>query len=168
MGTLSRQRAIAVLLLPCLVACTSSYEPRKGPRLSVVLDVGSPMYVKDGRRHPHGLLGGGLVEAVEDDPVALEVAQEYHQRNFLGFVTAIAGLVAMVVGPSIALQRCLEADDCNDNKGTTIGVTLGGAALAYVGVFIGMSAQPYAYDAINIYNDRVTLAEPVAATPTEP
>ncbi|MCA9596600.1 MAG: hypothetical protein KC776_24960 [Myxococcales bacterium] len=144
-----KRLALALLALE-LSACSTHYTPQRGPRLSIVMEGGSPAYERDGRRYPHGFAGSGLVEAVSDDPEAREAAETYESRMTSGFVLSVLGAACAVGGIVLLSPR----EDRTDTQ-TTVGL---GALACAVGTTIAgsvvlISAQPYQYDAINIYND---------------
>ncbi|MSP92940.1 MAG: hypothetical protein EXR79_14245 [Myxococcales bacterium] len=150
---MSRTRPLAALLaLTVATACSSTYTPRRGPRVSLVLDSGSPALVRDGVTRPLGVLGGGLPDTVADHPGALEHADEFHSRMTTALVMMIGGLGLMTASP-VMLQRSNRGD--LDNLGPAAGMLAGGLAIMYGGLFVTLSAQPHLYDAINVYNDAV-------------
>jgi hypothetical protein len=113
------------------------------------MDMGKPAYVRDGRTYEHGLLGGGLEDAVRGNPQAEAAAREYHDRIQNGVLAMIVGTVCTGVAVGLAVSK-----ETNGNGGETellvatgcLGLTLGGS-------FYAISAEPYRLDAINIFND---------------
>jgi hypothetical protein len=141
--------------------CTSAYQPRRGPRLSVVLDAGSLAYQRDGQTFQHGLFGGGLVEAVDDDPAARDAAETYQGRMIGGFVANIVGFGCFLGGTAWAMSSSSSSSSNQlvDSERTVI--LLGGVGCLFAGAITGsillLSAQPYQWDAINIYNDNLEM-----------
>jgi len=122
----------------CLLsACSSHYTPRPRPRVTPVLRHGQPAFARGGQLYT-GWLGGGLVDAVDDDPQAQALARTYHRRTVAGTLLTIGALGCiglMPLNPLLGLG-CLAIAD-----GTGFGLI--------------MSAVPYATDAVNVYNDGV-------------
>jgi hypothetical protein len=150
-------RTLAVTALLLALGCSSSYTPRAGRRISIVMSGGQIAYVRDGRTIEHGILGGGLVDAVEGVPEAEEAAHIYHRRTVSGFLVGMGGLLCS----SFALTRALRDAEGDGDGSTALTVSLGCFAGSMAGFVIMGSGAPYLYDAINIYND-------AAETPTSP
>jgi hypothetical protein len=141
-------------LLALVSGCSTHYTPAPGPRLSVVMSGGSLAYHKQGRTYPHGFFGAGLVEAVEEEPEAREAAEKYRDRSIAGFTATIGGVVCAAVGLGYLAARDRGSD------GEEVGLVAGGSLLCLLGGVIAgtvllATAQPYQWDAINIYNDRL-------------
>jgi hypothetical protein len=157
-------------VLSCAVttqACSTHYVPQPGPRLSVIIDGGQIAYARDGKKFNHGFFGGGLVKAVEDDPEAREAAETYRGRNVGGFVSTLVGELCLI-GGLVTLAANLDSQ-----KRSTNDLALGAIACGVAGVITGAvffaTAQPYQWDAINIYNDNVERRRPVwVALPPPP
>jgi hypothetical protein len=148
-----RTPPIAALLASALAAsgCGTTYTPRPGPRVSMVIDGGTPAYTRDGRTYPAGFLGGGLVDAVAGVPAAEEHARTFRDRNVGGFAASLAGL-GLVLGGT--LQTLHDARD-HDPPALGLGLVAAGLAAELVGLALVASAQPHQLDAINVYNDAV-------------
>ncbi len=149
------QSFVAAVVLAASSACSTHYTPRAGPRISMVMEGGSPAYTKNGKVYKHGFAGGGLVEAVSDDAEALEAAETYQSRTTTGFLLVLAGTVCLTA--SIVLVATRDPFDERDASNDRLAV---GTALCGLGGYIGgaavlASGQPYHFDAINIYNDKV-------------
>jgi len=156
------RHAIAAL---SLVACSSQYMPRTPNHVGVMLQNGKPVYVRDGRTFDPGL-GGGLVEAVQGDPRAVAAAEEFRSRQVDGLTTMLLGTAGFVGG--LAWGTALAASDqTRPGSSFTVPVALlvGGLVAMLAGTFYLASAQPYQWDAINIYNDDATsnFAPPAGA-----
>ena len=132
-------------------ACSSSYEPAKSPRITTVVESGSPTFVKDGERYGTPLFSAGLVRAVQGNPRAVEQARI--GRNFAigGFVVTIAG-AASEVGGLVALAH---QGDGGSSAPLATGLVLGGIGAVIAGGVMLMVAQPHISDSVNIYNDGV-------------
>lgn len=149
----------AVLLLG--TACTSVYMPRRPQVVSLTMESGSLAIVRNGRVHPVGLLGGGMTDALGDLPLASEFAATYQQRATVGLLTMIAGGVALVATPTLALTSR------DDSSASTAAIVAAGGLAAYVlGAGLLASAQPYLYDAVNAANDELGL--PPSPSPSGP
>jgi hypothetical protein len=148
----SLTRAVATLALG---ACTSMYIPQSPGRVSVVLEDGHPAYVRDGAIYPAGAFGGGLVDAVAGNPAALAAARTYHQRMAAGLTLAILGLVAETAGALTATGAAF--GESQQTLNGCLGAMLGGAVAAALGGGLMLSAEPYRWDAINLFNDGVGM-----------
>ncbi|HEX3771743.1 MAG TPA: hypothetical protein VHV30_12785 [Polyangiaceae bacterium] len=139
----------AAILASFTTGCSSSYMPVQGPRLSVVMESGTPVYMRDGQRFSGGFLGGDIEDAVRGSPRAEDYAHDYKSGMVTGFVSTLAGALAIGVGAGLA------GGEASQSSTPTPGlVTLGGGALLYiVGLGMLLAAQPHLYDAINAYND---------------
>ncbi|MEZ4220032.1 MAG: hypothetical protein R3B13_03815 [Polyangiaceae bacterium] len=136
-------------------ACSTRYIPRAGPHISMVMEGGSQAYSKHGKVYKHGFAGSGLVEAVEDDPEALEAAETYQSRMTSGFLLVIAGTLCLTASIVILASR-----DPLEGRSSKYDSLAAGTALCGLGGYIGggavmASGLPYHFDAINIYNDNV-------------
>jgi hypothetical protein len=142
-------------LLSLTSACSTHYVPRAGPRLSIVMEGGAPAYAKDGKVYKHGFAGGGLVDAVEDDPEALEAAQKYQSSMVTGFLLIVAGSACLTASVILLAMRdpLDERDSTNDNL--ALGTAICGLAGYVSGSVVLATGQPYHFDAVNIYNDKV-------------
>jgi hypothetical protein len=163
-----------------LAGCSTHYQPRPGPRLAVVMQGGNLAYQRDGQTFEHGMFGAGLVDAVAGDPAAQDAAEIYSGRLMGGVIADLAGLVCFVGGTAWAASTPSSSsgsfDFVDDNRGA---IFLGATACLLAGTIAGLSliasAQPYQWDAINIYNDNADargrqyrLGPPVAQPPAAP
>jgi hypothetical protein len=141
-------------------ACTSTYQPRPGPRVSMVLVSGQPHLQRSGRLYPISLTGPELGAAVADNPRALAHVQTYQQMSTQGLVAGLGGAVLMVVGPSIALATSMDdrGSISDAGAGAALGTFAAGIALYVMGMGWIMQGQPHLYDAINVYNDDLEVA----------
>jgi len=157
-----------LLSLTLLSACSTRYQPNAGPRLSVVMESGSLAYSRDGRTYRHGFAGSGLTEAVEGDVEAREAAEKYQSRMTSGFVLTLVGTGCLLTGMITGIES-IDDDRRSDGKDALIGGTLlCGLAGMIAGAALLASAQPYQWDAINIYNDHVERRRPWWLGPTPP
>jgi hypothetical protein len=148
----SSVRSLLALTLVC-AGCSTHYQPRPGPRLSLVMEGGSLAYQRNGETIQHGFFGGGLVDAVETDPAAVEAAETYQGRLIGGFVAQIVGIGCFAAGTGWALSEESDSTQASILVGS-LGCLLAGAI---TGTVLFASAQPYHWDAINIYNDNKQL-----------
>lgn len=152
-------------VLSCVVttqACSTHYVPQPGPRLSVIMDGGQVAYARDGKKFNNGFFGGGLVKAVEDDPEAREAAETYRGRNVGGFVSTLVGELCLIGG---LVTFAANADSQNTSTNyLAVGAVACGLAGVITGSVLFLTAQPYQWDAINIYNDNVERRRPVWVT----
>lgn len=163
--TCTARRGLALLSVAALLSCSTKYQPQLGPRLSIVMEGGSPVYVRDGKKFEHGFAGGGLVDAVEDDPEAKAAAETYHSRMTSGFALYLVGTACLITGVSVGLSHI----DDNQRSNSTDALAIGGLLCGFAGLISGgvllVSGQPYQMDAINIYNDNVERRRLVPAPP---
>ncbi len=156
-----RKVLIALTLLALLnAACASTYEPRRSPRVTQIVELGNQVLVRDGRHYPVGLLNNGAVEAVAPHALAMEYAETFHNRLLGGLIIGLASAVPMGVGVG------LTSSAANHNGDPSLGFTLLGAGLVAYAVGIGLmvSAPVHLNDAINVYNDWVDVGMPADAT----
>jgi len=158
------------MLRTCVVvitvtACSSSYMPQSRGRVAVIMQDGKQAYVRDGRVYSHGLLGGGLVDAVAGDPRAESAAREYHERLRDGFLMGIGGLVCSTVAFGVGVGRAVNSDSNDVPK--ELWVSLGCLAVSFIGIGYAASAEPYRWDAINMFNDGAAVTTDPARWPTD-
>ena len=146
-------RALTISLVLVSTACSTSYVPRTPGRVALTMDTGVPTYVRDGRSYPHGLLGGGLRDAVAGNPDAERAADEYHDRLRNGLLTVIGGAVCSMAALGFAVRDGVEDEGSDDDVARNLGIALGCTALMFGGALYGASAEPYRWDAMNIFND---------------
>lgn len=135
-----------------LVACSSNYHPVRSPRISMKMDSGGVVFVKDGREHSMGLIGSGLVEAVQGNRAAEEQARAFRNNLITGWTFYGVGLGLTFAGASV---WALTGSEAPDVEPVGPALTLGGIALVFTGVAFFMRAGPLMYDTINLYNDGV-------------
>ena len=147
-------RTIALSTLLAVSACSSNYIPQQRGRIGVIMQNGQQAYVRDGRIYEHGLLGGGVEEVVAGHPSAMVAANEYRDRIKWGLVGMLVGTVAMIGGMTYAISEADPLDEQNDGVDEQgLYISLGGAVIMLVGAFYLASAEPYRWDAINMFND---------------
>lgn len=147
-------RTIALTLL-AVTGCSSSYMPQTRGRVAVMIRSGTPAYVRDGQVYEHGLLGSGLVDVVEGNPAAMEAANEYHDRMLYGLLGVAGGTAAMIGGSVYTLAHLSGPSEEEFDRAATIGLgaILVGTVVALAGSLYLASAEPYRWDAINMFND---------------
>jgi len=149
-----RRASFLLVSVAVMSGCATTYAPRPGPRLSVVMEEGGLAYVRDGQKFEHGMFGTGLIEAVEGVPEAEEHARTYRDRNVSGFATSLIG-AGMIVGGAAMTADSFRSDRSTAHQGVSLGLLLGGVVVEVVASMIMASAPPHQHDAINIYNDAV-------------
>lgn len=160
-------RMIALAGALALTACSSSYMPQTRGRVAVTVRNGQHAYVRDGQVYEHGLLGGGLVEAVQGHPAATRAANEYHDRMTWGFIGALLGLGLTLGGTYYAAREIDvygDGDGNDDEAAKGLLFVLGGTVVTLIGASYMASAEPYRWDAINMFNDTPPPA-PIPAGP---
>jgi hypothetical protein len=139
------------LVVMSLAACSSSYLPQSRGRVAVIMQNGAQAYVRDGRVYRHGFLGNGLADAVAGDPRAMGAAREYHGRLRDGLLMTVGGLACSTVAFGLGVERAVRTDDRSVPK--ELWVSLGCLAFSFIGIGYAASAEPYRWDAINLFND---------------
>jgi hypothetical protein len=153
-----------VSLVGMVGACSSSYMPRSRGRIAVMMQNGAPTYVRDGQPHPHGWFGAGLSEAVAGNRLAEQAADEYHDRLVDGVLLTTVGALCMPATLAYALVQSEEGSGLSRTSGEIAGaVAIGCAVMLVGGAAYAASAEPYRWDAINLFNDG---AEPNLGPPT--
>ncbi len=136
-------------------ACSSSYIPRQQQgRIAIAMKSGQFAYHREGRVYEHGFMGGGLVDAVRGVPRAESAANQYHKRSIWGLVGVIAGTLCTSTALAVAIDNPGKESSALTTSLLCLGVTLAGAGVA-------ISAVPYQYDAINLFNDAYPPTGPV-------
>ncbi len=142
----------AALVALALVGCNSMYFPRSRGRVAVTIRDGKPVYVRDGNVYEAGVLGGGLSDAVAGNRAAMAAANEYSDRVTTGLIAMLAGLGAFGGGAGWAIHDAA-ATNGNPNLAGPALLGLAGFVLALVGTVYMTTAEPYRWDAINLFND---------------
>jgi len=143
----------ALVAIAC-IGCSSHYMPRSQGRVAVSMIDGKPVYIRDGNIYEHGMLGGGLVEAVRGNRAAEGAALEYHDHMRDGLLELLLGTAAMCGGMTYAAVQAAQSPPDNphvDAAPIIIGLT--GMVVMLYGAGELASAEPYRWDAINLFND---------------
>jgi len=141
------------VLVITLLGCSSNYMPLSRGRVAVTMRGGKQVYVRDGQMYEHGLLGGGLQEAVAGNPAAEAAAGEYRSRMKTGLLTMLLGTAGMIGGTVYASTSLVRNESSDLDLQLALGAMLAGTVLMLVGSGYLASAEPYRWDAINIFND---------------
>lgn len=147
-------RALALTAVLLASACGTNYVPQSPGRVFVTMDGGTWSYVRDGHTYGHGFLGSGLREAVRGNPRAEAAAAEYHDRQRDGLLATLIGGVCAggALGWAMADAVGNEGDSTKSVQ-TKLIVALACTGVMMGGTFYIASAEPYRWDAINIFND---------------
>jgi len=160
-----------LLLVSCIVAgCgASTYVPQRASGVVVVARGGADRYLRDGVEY------SDLEDAVRSEPRAQEAARSYKLRENGGTWLAAAGLLialgstAIVVADASPRAAASFTGQSSNDSGSSgnqlgpIGYVAVGTAAAGIGCLLGgtllvFSADARRWDAINIFNDRVSRA----------
>jgi hypothetical protein len=140
-------------------ACTSDYLPRPGPRLSMVQESGSLVYVRDGKKIEGGFLGGGIEDAVQGVPQAEAYAHQYKSGMVTGFALTLVGVAGIIGGLTLTTTEASSQPNQSSNNSSAVlpGLLVmgAGAIVEIIGTIVMSSAQPHLFDAVNAYNDGV-------------
>jgi hypothetical protein len=139
--------------------CSSNYVPKQRGRVGVTMSGGQFAYVRDGQSHTHGLFGGGLVDAVQGVPAAVDAAEEYNDRVKIGFLVSVGGALCATIAMGYAIGEDLDSEGEAD-VATEALLALGCLVASLGGVGYIASAEPYRWDAINIFNDTMAAQYP--------
>ena len=146
-------RITALAAVATLAACSTNYTPRSPGRVFVTMDGGQPTYVRDGVSHRHGFLGSGLQRAVRGNIAAEAAADEYHDRLRDGLLVMLLGGTCATTALVWGVSDASGSETNHDRAATKMLVALGCSVLMMGGAFYTASAEPYRWDAINIFND---------------
>jgi hypothetical protein len=157
------------ITLAALAGCSSNYMPLARGHVAITMQDGQVTYVRDGQRYPHGLLGSGLTDAVRGVPAAELAAREYHDRIRDGIVGMLVGAGVMLAGTVLLAHDAAtsEGRDATTREELEATAAVGGMALMLGSSFYTITAEPYRWDAINLFNDQYaqppSFAAPYAA-----
>lgn len=143
-------RLLALALVA--TACSTNYVPRSPGRVFVTMEDGMPAYVRDGQSYRHGFLGSGLKKAVRGNPQAEAAADEYHDRIRDGLLVTLLGGVCAGTALGMAMGDAVN-EQPDSHVETKLLVALGCTGLMLGGALYTATAEPYRWDAINIFND---------------
>ncbi|MDQ3338550.1 MAG: hypothetical protein M4D80_25575 [Myxococcota bacterium] len=147
-------RTIALTTVLAVTACSSNYIPQARGRVGVIMQTGKQAYVRDGKVIEHGMLGDGLGEAVQGNPAAMAAANEYQDRIKFGLLGMLGGMVCSAGGLAYAISKAEPNEsDINSKSEAGLWISLGCLVVMFVGAGYLGSAEPYRWDAINIFND---------------
>src|SRR5262245_23326268 len=143
-----------------LSGCSTAYAPKPNPRVAVVMQGGTPVYIRDGRVFPGGGFGGDLREAVQGNAEAEEHAKAYRTGMIAGVTTALVGVASGVAGGILYFSNANGPENERNGTAEAVGGTLfvSGLAAYVTGMVLMLNAQPHLWDAINSYNDGVDAA----------
>lgn len=152
----------AALALCFASGCASSYVPRPGPRVSLVMDGGNYAYVRDGKKYEGGLFGGDIVEAVRGNPQAEDYARAYKRGLTTGLIMTFLGAAVAVAGILVVSSDVGQRPTGQSIPPTGFIVAGGGLLVELIGGIIELNAMPHLHDAINVYNDGLDAPPSVA------
>ncbi len=148
-----------------LSGCSTNYAPRPNPRVAVVMQGGTPVYIREGRVFPGGGFGGDLREAVHGNAEAESYARAYRTNMVAGVTTTLAGVASALGGGILYVASSSQPELDRNATAETIGGTLAlsGVAAFATGMVLMLNAQPHLWDAVNAYNDSVEIGAPPRA-----
>jgi hypothetical protein len=155
-------RTTALVASCALAACSSQYVPQARGHVAMTIRDGKYVYVRDGNTYEHGLLGGGLVGAVQGNPAAVAAATEYHSHMKTGFIAVLLGSLVSL-GGIVYTTASIAGDRTDNNTGTNAAIGLsamiGGLIVMSIGSIYLAGAEPYRWDAINLFNDGADMQQ---------
>jgi hypothetical protein len=163
---MATRRVLLPLLLGLLISgCSwftysSDYSPQPKPGSALRLTV------RNNRVTVVGGPPGNLEEKLAAVPEAARAARTFRRRSRVAAIGAFVGGACLGVTAAIYVDG-LRAD--GPEYDVPLGLTLTAAGCAAVAVgsfFLGNSARPYLYDAVNLYNDSVQTVEASRASST--
>jgi hypothetical protein len=132
---------------------SSDYAPQPKPGSAIRLTV---------RNNRVTLVGGppgNLEEKLAAVPEAARAARTFRRRSLVAGIGAFASGACLGVTAAIYLDG-LRTDGPEYDVPLPLTLTAYGcAAIAVSSFFLGNSARPYLYDAVNLYNDRIQVVE---------
>lgn len=146
-------RSVTAALLVAQLACASSYEPRRSPRIAAV-HVNGRVYVRDGQRYEIGVFGGGGEGLVANNDAATALMRKHQRKEIWGW-----SLFAVGLGTSIAGNTWLRTADA-DNRRPGLAVAWLGLVPMLASLVFFTSARHDLVNAVNVYND--ALDGPIA------
>ncbi len=145
--------ACVVVALGNTACLSSSYQPRSTGRVAMMMRNNKVVLVRDGRVYEQGFFGGGLLEAVKGVPAAEGAALEFAGRRRSGVMVGLGGVLCSLVATGFMVGHAASEED-HDTAILTEGlIATGCLVVAYGGLWRLTSAEPYKYDAINLFND---------------
>jgi len=143
-----------LVVLVALAACSSNYVPQSRGRVAMIMRNGGPAYVRDGQEYRHGFFGSGLIKAVAGNPAAEHAAREYRSRLGWGLFYGLGGLTCSIVAVGFAVNEASNRTETGNNRvPVALWVSLGCLVASFAGLGYMATAEPYRYDAINLFND---------------
>ena len=141
-----------------LSGCSTSYVPRPSPRVAIVMQGGTPGYLREGRVYPGGGFGGDIDEAVRGNPEAESHARAYRAGMIGGFAATLGGVASTLGGGLLYFRNTGGPESERDTTEQAVGgvLALSGIAAYVAGLVLLTNAQPHLWDAINSYNDGVS------------
>lgn len=158
---------MVVALFLFLEGCSSSYQPARSPRIATLMEGGTYTLVRDGKRYPVGMFGGGLEDAVEGNAEAEEHAHAFRNLLIAGTATTVLGLGSEIGGLVITADNSGFGGD-SGRGAAGAALVFSGAVAVVVGLVLTASAQPHLWDAVNAYNDGVEGSWRVPPPPVPP
>lgn len=120
---------------------------------------GAVAYARDGKVYKHGAFEGGLLKAVRGVPAAEDAAHTMRSRLGWGFAGFLGGLACSTIAAVAAVgDPSTPEREGSDIAAITALACLGGSM---IGAGYMISAVPYQYDAVNIFNDSLVPVGPV-------
>lgn len=150
---------ILIIAVTVSAACVHPYVPPNNPRVATISGLWGDKYVKNGRVHPGGVFGGGLVDVVADYEPAREFASQARARSVLGWITIFGGLGCSFAG-QVRVREATEDDPAYEWSGADYGMIFGCTAAALVGSIAVYHGRSKRHDAINVYNAWVHRGKP--------
>jgi hypothetical protein len=147
-------------------ACSSHYMPRANGRVAIMMQDGTPVYVREGLVIQPGFLGSGLEQAVAGNPGAMAAARRFHNGGRDALIEVLIGGLAFLGGTTVLSAELASTNGLPPRATEAAGAAaIVGAVLMTYGMFQALDAQTYQWDAINIFNDGAT---PGPALPVAP
>jgi hypothetical protein len=153
-------RTALLLLAAFATGCNTQYMP-KGPRVSMVMSNGALAYTRDGVLVEPGFFGGGLVQVVEGDEAAVEIAESHEDLNGASFGLALGGLALAGAAGGTLIGSAVAEDGAPTIPASAAALAMSGTGLglAIAGLALGLKAQTKLFDAINVFNNNVEERE---------
>jgi hypothetical protein len=164
--TWRRSPTLLVFCAALGTACggTASYVPQEHGRIHFVKSEGKVMLSRDGKLFSMSAWSNAPIEAVAGVPAAEAQARSYHRQTWTSLIVAAVGGALIV--PAVALGT--NEPGHSGRRAASVGFGTAAMAALVTAMILPLQARHHLYDAVNIYNDELTLRKPGASPDMPP
>jgi hypothetical protein len=157
--TRRRSSTLLVFCATLSTACSgvAGYVPQEHGRINFVRSEGKVALERDGKLFSMSAWSRGPIEAVSGVPAAEAQARSYVRQTWSSLIVAAVG--ATLVIPAVALGTNEQGHA--GRRAASLSFGLSAMAVLMTAMFIPQQARHHLYDAVNIYNDELSLRKPV-------